>query len=73
MEKRMSSGFYDKDTVMNLTTLSGTTIWRSIKEGTFPAAVQISRGRVAWPRLAVDQWLEAKASAGEAPSSTGAA
>lgn len=62
----MSIGFYDKKTVAALTTLSSTTLWRLVKNGMFPAPVAISKGRVAWPRDPVDEWLKSKAAIGEA-------
>jgi prophage regulatory protein len=59
----MSLGFYDKKTVTNLTTLSTTTLWRRVREGTFPAPIVISKGRVAWDRGAVDKWIRDKVAA----------
>ena len=56
----MSLGFYDKETVIGLTTLSSTTLWRMVKSGLFPPPVPISKGRVAWPREPVDKWISNK-------------
>jgi prophage regulatory protein len=50
-------GFYKKSEVESLTTLSGVSLWRMMKAGEFPPSVQLSRGRVAWPRKAVHEWL----------------
>lgn len=40
------------------TGLSRTTIWRRVKEGSFPAPVRIGTQSVAWPSFAVDGWIE---------------
>lgn len=36
---------------------------RKVKDGSFPAPVQISESRIAWVEAEVDQWLKAKAEA----------
>ena len=57
MYNKTNVGFYKEKDVVELTTLSGVTLWRRIKEGAFPAPVKLSPGRVAWPRKAVHEWL----------------
>lgn len=44
-------------TVMEMTSLSRTTIWRREREGTFPASVRLSANRVAWSLRAIEAWL----------------
>jgi len=55
--------FYTVGEVEAITSLSRSTIYRKMSEGTFPAAVSISAGRVGWERRAVDEWCEAKLAA----------
>lgn len=50
-------GFYTKSQVLELTTFGNSTLWRRVKSNDFPPPVQISRGRVAWPRHTVHEWL----------------
>ena len=40
--------------------LSRQTIYRKMKEGTFPNQVKLSVGRVAWSEHEIDQWIEEK-------------
>lgn len=56
----MTQGFYSKHQVVELTSLSSTTLWRETKAGRFPRAVKISAGRVGYPQNEVDEWLEEK-------------
>ena len=56
--------FYSMGEVEAITSLSRSTIYRKMAQGTFPAAVPISEGRVGWERRAVDEWCEAKLAAG---------
>ena len=63
-----ASGFMAKAQVCELTTLSATTLWRLVKAGRFPKPKQISPGRVAWPRHAVDRWLQDHGGADNATS-----
>ena len=46
-----------KAQVIEITTLSHTTIWRMMKSGTFPKSVKASMGRVAWRKSDIDNWL----------------
>jgi len=43
--------------------LSGTTIWRKCKDGTFPAPIQLSTRRVGWDEDAVDEWIKGRQTA----------
>ncbi|TID28677.1 regulatory protein [Avibacterium paragallinarum] len=47
-----------KSRVVEITSLSPTTIWRMMKKSTFPKSVQASMGRVAWRKTDIDNWLE---------------
>ena len=58
--------FYARAVVLAKTTWSSTTLWREIKAGRFPKAVQISQNRVAWNRDDVDQWIQEKMEASHA-------
>lgn len=49
--------FLKDDEVEQRTSLSRSTRWRRIKEKTFPAPVQISKGRVAWLEDDVESWI----------------
>ena len=40
--------------------LSRSTIWRRIRDGNFPAPIQISPGRVAWLESDILAWMTAK-------------
>lgn len=49
--------------------LSRTTIWRQVKDGTFPAPVKLSAQAVAWPSSAIDDWIKQKIRGGnDAPA-----
>ncbi|UWZ92557.1 AlpA family phage regulatory protein [[Pasteurella] aerogenes] len=43
--------------VIEITSLSSTTIWRMMKQGTFPKCVKASMRRVAWRKEDIDKWL----------------
>jgi prophage regulatory protein len=47
----------DKPVVLDITTFSDTTLWRRCKDGSFPAPVRISPGRVAWRASEVQGWM----------------
>jgi predicted DNA-binding transcriptional regulator AlpA len=42
--------------VIRETTLSGPSLWRRVKDGTFPPPLKIGPNRVAWLRSDVDKW-----------------
>lgn len=46
--------------VKQLTSLSKTTIYRLMKEETFPKPIKITSRRVAWRKSQIDQWLDQK-------------
>ena len=46
-----------KAKVIEVTSLSHTTIWRMMKQGKFPKSVKASMGRVAWRKSDIDNWL----------------
>ena len=52
--------FYSMGEVEAITSLSRSTIYRKMGEGTFPSSVSISEGRVGWERRAVDEWCEGR-------------
>ena len=46
--------------VIERTSLSAATIWRLIKRNEFPAAIKISKRRVAWDERQVELYIEAR-------------
>lgn len=44
-----------------ITGLSDTTIWRSVRRGDLPRPVRLSPGRVAWPAGVIEAWLASRA------------
>jgi prophage regulatory protein len=38
------------------TSLSRTTLWRKVKEGSFPKPLKISANRIAWSSSDLEQW-----------------
>lgn len=57
--------FYTKRQVCEITTLSAVTIWRKVKDGSFPPSAKLSDQKVGWPKETVDAWVNArKAEAG---------
>ncbi len=46
--------------VTDRTSLSRTTLWRMVRRGEFPKPVQVSPGRIAWPEVAVNNWIASK-------------
>jgi prophage regulatory protein len=45
-----------KPDVLRITTFSDTTLWRRVTDGTFPAPIRISKGRVAWRLMDIKAW-----------------
>ncbi len=43
--------------VFRLVTLSRTTIWRRVREGTFPAPVSLGSTRIAWRESDIAAWM----------------
>jgi len=50
-------GYISRRTLMEITGLSDTTIWRLTRSGALPAPVRLSPGRVGWPGAVIDAWL----------------
>jgi prophage regulatory protein len=46
--------------VMAKTSQSRTSLWRSVRNRTFPPPVRISPGRVGWLEEDVDAWIDAR-------------
>ncbi len=46
--------------VVEMTSLSGTTIWRLEKSGAFPKRHKIGPSRVAWLKSDIDGWIAEK-------------
>lgn len=38
--------------------VSGATVWRWVRDGTFPAPIKLGAGTTAWPIEAIEQFLE---------------
>ena len=53
-----------KRTVLSRVGLGNTSIYKRIKEGTFPKPVPIGDRAVAWDSEAIDRWIENKISEG---------
>lgn len=47
-----------KQLIPSIIPFSRTTLWRKVKESTFPAPVRISAGAVAWRVEEVRAWIE---------------
>lgn len=52
--------FMTASAVAEMTTLSRSTIERKVKEGAFPAPVQLSERRKAWRAEVVEAWMKEK-------------
>jgi prophage regulatory protein len=61
MENIAVTGSIDRflrlDEVLHITGLSRNTIYRRIREGTFPRQIQIGPNSVAWRQSAILQWM----------------
>ncbi len=53
--------------VTGRTGLSRTTIWRRVREGTFPAPIQLGANSIGWPEHLIIEWLESRPRVGYAP------
>lgn len=49
--------------VTEMTTLSKATIYRLMKQGTFPGPIHLGSKSVAWKQSEIIEWIESKASA----------
>lgn len=61
----------EKD-VIEVTSLSHSTLWRAMKQGRFPKPIAISPGRVGWRESAIAAW-QANPEMWKAPDATEAA
>lgn len=59
----MIDPYLDLPDVIARTTLSASTIYRRIKDGSFPRQEKLSLNRVAWRESAVQAWQERNPSA----------
>lgn len=48
-------------TVCDITTLSKATIYREIKQGKFPAPIQLTNRSVGWLMSEIEEWINKKA------------
>lgn len=55
-----NGGFLRKGQVVTLTTLSGATIWRRVKAGTFPKPLKLSERITVWRAADVQAWIAAQ-------------
>ena len=55
--------------VEDRTTLHRITIWRKVKDGTFPKPVSIGANRIAWRESDIEGWIAACATSQAGPSS----
>jgi prophage regulatory protein len=46
--------------VFSLVALSRTTVWRRVREGTFPAPVSLGPTRIAWREADIVAWVNAQ-------------
>jgi prophage regulatory protein len=51
-------GLLAKPAILELTSFSDTTLWRRVRDGSFPAPVRISANRIAWRRRDVAAWVQ---------------
>ena len=61
----MSDSFLRRPAVEALTGLSRAWIYAAMQRGDFPRPVRIGRRAVAWPKSAVDAWIEDRMAARE--------
>ena len=52
--------FYTIGDVEAITSLSRSTIYRKMSEGSFPRSVSISEGRVGWERSEIEEWCRSR-------------
>lgn len=55
--------FLRQPQVLSLVPFSGATLWRKVKDGSFPSPVKLSERCTAWNVGAIREWLAAHASA----------
>jgi prophage regulatory protein len=59
-----ADGFAGLKSVLELTSLSRSTLYREIARGHFPKSHKLSLGRVGWLRSEVEAWMAARAAGG---------
>ncbi len=52
-----ASGLIRKRTVLSRVPFSDTTLWRRVKDGTFPKPIHISTNAIAWREADVEAWI----------------
>ena len=62
------SGLLRGKDVFRLVTLSRTTVWRRVRQGTFPAPVVLGATRIAWREADILAWINAQQPATAAPN-----
>ena len=55
-------GFIRQSTLIPILGFSGTTLWRRVKQGTFPKPIKLSANVTAWRAEDVRAWIEAQGS-----------
>ena len=56
-QERFNLRFLTERDVCDRTTLARATIWRKVKDGSFPSPVKISDNRVAWYEHEINEWM----------------
>ena len=46
--------------VMSRTGLSRVTIWRRVRDGTFPAPTELGQNSIGWPASVISEWLASR-------------
>ena len=54
--------------VYDRTALSRASVWRRVREGTFPKQVTLGYNRIAWVESDIDAWIEAQRGNPPAPA-----
>jgi predicted DNA-binding transcriptional regulator AlpA len=54
------SGFYPAAKVLEITTFSESTLWRKVREKSFPPPCKLGARRVGWPIEVVNAWVQAR-------------
>ena len=60
---KMQTQLIPQKKVMEMTSLSGTTIWRMEKTNSFPKRHKIGPNRVAWLQSEIEEWISSKVEA----------
>jgi len=57
-----SKKIFRKPVVLQRVPVSGTTIWRMVRDGEFPAPLRLSKNTVGWLESDIEAWIEQRAS-----------